>query len=210
MRAISAENLAALRVGTIAPRDFLWINVRRRDTGAPYAEGYWSGIGQLDASVIHPDTGLVTARTWHGAGQLISIDPIPAVSNLTMQTVTIRLSQVEDRVNDLLRFYEPKFGQVEIYRGLLDVTTQRLVAPAFLRFLGIMDGVEVQTPEAGGEGSVNVTVSGHDVELTRTSTATRSDADQRKRNPNDDFFADAAVVGQWEIRWGQKSKKAGK
>jgi hypothetical protein len=200
---LSSANAAALAARTVVPRDFLWLEAKHRDTGAIVREGYWSDVGTIEAEVIGPDSGIAETRSWFGAGQLIGISPIPAVSNLTVQTVSITLSQIDDRIAQMIRTYDPKFGRVEIFRGLLSVDTRLMVAPAFCRYVGIIDQVEIETPEEGGEGAVLITASSHTVELTRTSAATRSDADQRLRSATDDFFADAAVVGTWKIFWGQ-------
>jgi len=51
---------------------------------------------------------------------------------------------------------------------------------------------------------VTLTCTSNTSELTRTNPDTRSDASQRLRNPADDFFVDAAVVGQWVQFWGRE------
>jgi len=200
---LSSANAAALRARTIVPRDFLWLEAKHRDTGAIVREGYWSDVGTISAQVIGPDSGIVETRQWRGAGQLIEISPIPAVSNLTVQTVTIKLSQIDERIQQLFRTYDPKRRPVEIFRGLLDVGTRRMVAPAFCRYVGFIDDAPIETPEEGEEGSITLTVTGHTAELTRASSSTRSDADQRQRSPTDNFYADTAVVGTWKHYWGQ-------
>ena len=101
-------------------RDFIWFQVRDLTTGAPVTDGYWSDVGDVNAQIIDPDTGNIDTRPFAGAGSLISISDIPLVSNLTVQNITVTLSQVADRVNQLVRGYDCKQGRVEIYRGLFD------------------------------------------------------------------------------------------
>lgn len=201
-RYISPENHAALRARQLVARDFLWLVVRDRSTGAPVTEGLWSDVGNVSAQVIDPDTGLVDTRNWYGSGSLVAIDDIPMVSNLSVQNVNIRLSQIDDRINDLVRLYDAKQGRVEIYRGLFDPASRQMVAPAECRFVGFIDQIEIQTPSEHQEGSVTLTCASHTQEMTRGNPDTRSDASQRLRHPIDNFFQDAGTAGEWEIFWG--------
>jgi len=203
MRELSTENWAALQQRALMPRDFIWFVVRDRTSGAPVTDGYWSDIGNITASVVDPDSGGVVTRTWFGAGSLISISDIPLVSNITVQNITVTLSQVADRVQSLVRFYDCKQGRVEIYRGLFDPATRLMVAPATPRFVGTIDAAPIRTPAEGESGDVQLTCTSNTIELTRTNPDTRSDASQRLRSATDDFFHDAAVVGTWQHFWGR-------
>lgn len=203
-REISSANQDALEAGSLVLRDFLTIVARDRDTGDQVSDGMWSDVGTVTAEVVDPDTGLADERTFYGAGTLISIDDIPLVSNLTVQTVTIRLSQVADRVNDLVRTHDCKQARVEIHRGLFDPATRLPAAPAVCRFVGFVDDIEIQTPAEGGDGGVTLSCVSHTQEMTRSNPDTRSHASQVLRSASDDFFADAATVGEWELWWGKR------
>jgi hypothetical protein len=204
MRDISAGNWTALQQRQLMPRDFIWFVVRDRNTGAAVTDGYWSDIGEITAQYIDPDTGGVGTRTWAGAGSLIQISDIPLVSNITVQNITVTLSQVADRVNNLVRGYDCKQGRVEVYRGLFDPESRQMVAPAEPRFIGTIDEAPITTPRENESGDVTLTCTSNTSELTRTNPDTRSDASQRLRNPADDFFVDAAVVGTWQQFWGRE------
>ena len=204
MRSLSAANLTALQNRILMPRDFIWFVVRDRTTGAPVTDGYWSDVGDITAQYIDPDTGGTGSRTWAGAGSLIQISDIPLVSSLTVQNITVTLSQVADRVNSLVRGYDCKQGRVEIYRGLFDPVNRAMVAPAVPRFVGTIDEAPITTPAEGEDGDVSLSCTSNTVELTRSNPDTRSDASQRLRNPADGFFTDAAVVGGWQQFWGQE------
>lgn len=208
MRTDSAENVTASQARELVARDFIWFQVKNRNNGDPVYDGYWSDVGTTIASVIDPNTGGPTDRQFFGAGGLISISAIPLVSNLTVQNVTVTLSQVADRVNDLVRTYECKQGRVEIFRARYDPETRLQVAPARPRFVGFIDDIQIKTPEEGGQGAVVITCNSHTQELTRTNTETRSDASQQVRAPGDDFYADTAVVGGWQFFWGRASGTA--
>lgn len=203
MRDISGANYDALQDRRLVARDFIWFQVRDLTTGAPVTDGYWSDIGDVNAEIIDPDTGNIDTRPFSGAGSLISISDIPLVSNLTVQNVTVTLSQVADRVNELVRGYDCKQGRVEIYRGLFDPDTRQMVAPAEPRFVGFIDQAPITTPAEGQSGDVTLTCTSNTSELTRFNTDTRSDASQQLRSAGDDFFTDVAVVGTWQQFWGR-------
>jgi hypothetical protein len=207
-RSVSAENYAALQARRLVARDFLWFTVKDRTTGAPVYDGYWSDVGTYTADVVDPETGGTTSRQYFGSGTLISISDIPIVSNLTVQNLTITLSQVADRVNDLIRTYECKQGRVEVHRGLFDPNTRALVAPATPRFVGYIDTIDIQTPKENSDGGVVISCTSHTQELTRANADTRSDASQRLRSATDNFYQDTAVVGSWQIFWGTSNGTA--
>ncbi len=204
-RSLTAENLAALAARTLVARDFLWFIARDRSTGDPVTDGMWSDVGTVSAQVINPDTGMSATRTFYGSGTLVQVSDVPLVANMTVQTVTIRMSQVSERVEDLIRTYDLKQGRVELYRGLFDPVSRSLVSPAVCRFVGFVDTVEIQTPAEDEDGGVTLTCTSHTQEMTRSNPTTRSDADQKRRSATDNFFADASVVGDWEHFWGKTS-----
>lgn len=206
-RYISQENHDALKLRQLVARDFLWLVVRDRSTGATVTDGLWSDVGNISAQVINPDTGLVDTRNWYGSGTLVAIDDIPMVSNLSVQNVNIRLSQIDDRINDLVRLYDAKQGRVEIYRGLFDPASRQMVAPAECRFVGFVDKIEIQTPSENEDGSVTLVCASHTQEMTRSNPDTRSDATQKLRNASDNFYQDTSTAGEWEVFWGNEKGK---
>lgn len=207
VRSVSEQNFAALQARELVARDFLWLVVRDRETGTPVEDGLWSDVGNITADVIDPDTGFADTRNWYGSGTLVAIDDIPMVANLSVQNVNIRLSQIDDHINDLVRLYDAKQGRVEIYRGLFDPDSRLMVAPAECRFVGFIDSIQIETPSENEEGSVTLTCAGHTQEMTRSNPDTRSDASQRLRHPTDNFFQDAGTAGEWEVWWGSQKGK---
>jgi len=205
MRSISAENLAALEARQLVARDFLSVWARNRDNGSLVSDHLWSDVGTRTHAVINPDSGLSVDREYHGAFSLVSISDIPLVSNLTVQTISVSLSQISDRVNALVRQYDVKQGRIEIHRGLYNPARQELVAPAEPRFVGFVDQVEITTPGEGSEGSCVLRCVSHTQELTRYNPDTRSDASQRRRLAHDAFYQDTTVVAEWEHFWGKAS-----
>jgi len=204
MRAISAANQAALAARVLVARDFLWIVARNRTTGAPETVGFWSDVGNVSSEVISPDSGQVETRAFYGSGTLIAASDIPLVVGLTVQTVTIDLSQLDELVAQAVRLYDLRQAKVEIYRGLFNPDTRQMVGPAECRFAGFVDGAPIDTPEEGGVGSVKLECRSHTQEMVRSNPDTRSDASQRLRQADDNFYQDTATVSEWELWWGSE------
>lgn len=207
MRSLSSENAEALAQRAVVARDFLRIVARNRETGSPESVGFWSDVSNVSAPVIDPDSGISVNRAFYGAGGLISISDIPAVASVVVQTITIRMSQLVDTVEQAVRLYDVKQARVEIHRGLLSIESRRLVAPAFCRFVGFVDEVDIRTPSENEDGFVDLRCTSHTQEMTRYNPDTRSHASQIRRSPGDTFFKDAATVGEWELFWGSERGK---
>lgn len=193
----------ALERRIIAPRDFLFIRPRNRLTGARVNWGVWSDVGNVNVDVIDPTDGSTVARDYlGGVGDLISISPVQISSGLIVQTVEISMAATSDQVDELFRTHDARRAPVEIHRGFLNPDNMRLVYPAIPRFVGFVDDMQATTGKAGEEGGVTLTAASLVQDLTRTSSSTRSDRDQRLRSPTDGFFRNAALVGAWRINWG--------
>jgi hypothetical protein len=202
MRQVQSSNLTALEQNALVIRDFIWFKVKNISTGNPHTEGYWSGSGTVEAAVIDPETGNSQNRTFVGAGSLIQISEIPLVSNLVVRDVTIELSQVNPNINNLIRGFQVKQGEVQIFRGLFNPDTQEFVAPAEPRFWGFINEVTINTPAEGDFGSVEVNCVSHAQETIRLNTNKRSQGDQVRRQAGDNFFQDVSVVADWTVFWG--------
>lgn len=207
MRSLSTQNNTALAQRAVVPRDFLRIVARNRDTNAPEEVGFWSDISNVSALVINPDTGISVSRNFYGAGSLISISDVPAVVGVVVHRVTVRMSQLHGLVEQAVRLYDVKQARVEIYRGLLSVDTRQLVAPAFPRFVGFVDEVEIRTPSENEDGYIELQCASHTQEMIRYNPDTRSHASQTTRAEGDAFYKDVAVVGDWQLFWGGKRGK---
>ena len=202
MKTFAPEYQAALAARRLLPRDFLSITARNRSTGLPETVNFWSDLSNVAALVLDPDTGMPVMRTYRGAGSLIQISDIPAIAGVTVQRVTIRMSQLDEQVEQAVRLYDVKQARVEIHTGLLDPDSRKLVSPAEPLFVGFIDEAPITTPAEGEDGGITLTCTSHTQELARFNPATRSHADQQIRAPGDDFFIDAAVVGDQDHYWG--------
>lgn len=202
-RNISPEAQAAIERGAISARDFMTVYARNRANGNIVEDSLWSDVGSVSAQVINPDTGLVEERDFYGSGNLVQISDIPLVSNLSVQNVNVELSHLAANAEALIRGYDVRQAVVQIFRGLFDVDTGRLVAPAFPRFSGFVDGATIRTATENEEGQTSFSCASHTQEVTRANADTRSDVSQRLRDETDSFFQDSATTTEWKVFWGQ-------
>ena len=202
MKTYTANTVAALAARRLMKRDFLWIVARDRETGDPVSVGFWSDLANVSALVVDPETGSPLLRDFYGSGSLISISDIPAIVGVSVENVTVTMSQLHDQVEEALRLYDCKQARIEIHTGLLDPDTRQLVDPAEPVFVGFIDRVEIKTPAEGGDGAAILTCASGTQELLRNNPATRSHEDQQVRASGDTFFVDAAVCPDWDHYWG--------
>lgn len=203
MRIIPASTQALLEAQTLVTRDFMRITARVRATNEPITVGFWSGKGDFSAQVVDADTGVVATYDFEGVGALIAIDPIAMVSNLTVQNVGVQFSQLDNRINELLRVYDLRQAKVEIYRGEFDPDRMVMVEPATSRFVGFVDDAPVETPAEGQEGSVSIECASGAQELTRGNPDMRSHESQLARASGDDFYKDVTTCSDLVIFWGK-------
>lgn len=208
MKSIDVQTRAALENrAAIAPVNLLWIEGKNRETGATEAIGFWNGLDTVDAQVINPNTGLPVTRTFNAAGALLDVPAIPMTSDLTARTIRIKLSQINDAVQNAVRGYDIRHARVEIFRGLLNVETMLPVGPALPRFVGWVNGAPITTPAVGEEGSISLDCVSYTRLLTKTNPLRRSDEQQRRRS-GDRFRRYTDVAGEWlqDIHWGEEKK----
>lgn len=209
MLSVDPTYLTALAQRRIYPRDFLWIKARTRDAiPVPVEEAYWSDIGSVDAPVYDYASGNAITRTYAGAGQLVAIPEIPRVANLTVLDVPVRLLNIGDDIDRLVRTYDAKQAEIEIHRGLMNVDTRTLIATAMPLFKGFIDTVDLPRPAQGQKDVTVLHCKAHALEFNRSNPAKRSDEDQRLRDANDEFYASVAVVGEWEQFWGRARQES--
>jgi hypothetical protein len=204
MRSVDSATAAAIqsRRGHI-PRYFVWIEGKNRTSGALETMGLWNGEDTVEVTVVNPDTGLPVTRTYHAGGSLLNMDPIPAVSDLSVRTIQVGLSQINAAVQQAIRGYDPRLGKVQIHRGLFDLDTRALVANPVPLFDGQVNGAPIETPAAGEEGGIALDIVSHTRVLTRTNAAKRSDETQKLRS-GDRFRRYSGVAGQWDFFWGEE------
>lgn len=206
MRDIDSGTLTALQSGTIVKRQFVWITAHDLITNDPVSTGFWDDVGNVTATVIDADTQTSTTHDYSGSDKLVAIDAIPLTDDLTIRQVNVRLNILDTAVNNFVRGYNLRNAGIQIHTGIFNPVTFALVAAAKLEFVGFVDGAPITTPAIGGEAYCELQCTSATLELTRTSSDTRSDESQKARHAGDRFYKYAAVMGQRQIFWGTTGK----
>jgi hypothetical protein len=204
VRVLDVDTQAAIRDRTgLRPRNFIVITAKDRDDGDPSIRCFWDEAETVAANVLD-ESGDLVSRNFVGDGSIVRVDPIPMRIGLEVRTIEIVLSAIHPEVENLIRGDEPRGAKVEIYRGLLSLSTGLLVSAPRIRFLGKINEAPIQTAAAGGASTATLRVVSHTRELTRTNSARKSDAQQKLRS-GDRFRRYSGKAGQWitDIWWGE-------
>ena len=207
MRTLSGPQETALTAAAangIEARDFFYIRARdRADNSDAYAY-FWNDLGPITANRVDGESGSTIADTFAGSGTLIRRSPIVLAADLSVRTVTVTLNQTDAAIDAYVRGYDLKNAYAEIHIGIFSPATHALIGDLVPQFSGFVDGCRIETPARGGSGSVELRLVSHTRELTRVSTAVRSHEDQLTRNPSDNFFQYAGIMGSVELFWGMQ------
>lgn len=188
----------------IKPRRFFWARCVTRDS-VPVVDpiGVWTGDRDITVLIKDSQTGTMVNRTYYGMGKKLSIPSIPRVSDLTIQTISCKLSQLSPITQKMTRENNLRFAKVEIHEGLLDPQTKFLTSPPELVFIGEIDGDPIETPKAGGTGSINLELVSDAIRtLTLKNPAKRSHETQSQRN-GDQFGKYGNVIEMIKLSWGE-------
>ena len=206
MKTLSLQNLAALKARSITARDFVSFTPRNwSDNSAAGPFGFWTGIGDITASMIDPDTYVASDVTFAQSGQLLQVFDIESGSGMIVRELRIEFSGLLD-AEAVLRKYNVKRAAVIVWRGLMTKDGGALIAPGYPRFQGFIDHVDVVRSKEQGESKATVNCVSSMIDMTMGETGTKSDKYMRQRSPTDTFRQHSATVGEWDMVWGEKSK----
>lgn len=204
MRFLDAAELAAIQSRAVVARDLIWITARPFGGGGQQSYGFSNLVRNVEMPVLDGRTGAVVNRTFLGVGSALKVGAIPLTADIMVRTVEIELPAIDSVVAELVRGHDIRSAPLQIYRAYLDPDTRAQLAAAKPRFVGYVDGSPIVTPAAGGVGRVRIKCVSTTRELTRANPDVRSHESQLARTGGaDDFYIDVAVVGDWELFWGQ-------
>lgn len=186
----------------IIPRRLVHMTAKSFSTGETTTAAFWSGDGEETLVVESVDNDSAVSRIYHGGVNLIT-GSIPLVSDLTIQTISVTLNVLDEKVEEFVRGSDLRLGKIEIHDVLYDTTTRNPVAVAPLVFFGEIDGSPIETGSAGGESQVTIRASSDVIlMLTRINPAKSSYQEQKLRD-GDDWGKHSAAITTWQINWGQ-------
>lgn len=207
MKNISSSFQAALlaaRDTGIVPRRLVYFYAKERGTGDPVELGLWTGDEDMVISVISGTTGTAEDRTYYGSLNLV-VPEIPRVSDMTIQSVTVTISQIASITQELVRGYDLRLAKVEVHDLLLNTVSKLPVGPAEISFLGEVDSAPINTPAAGEEGDISITIVSDAISMLARTNPQKTSYEGQKRRSNDQWGKYKSTVAAWTVPWGQKS-----
>ena len=186
----------------LMPRQFVYVkNVKPFAGGAAESFGLWTGDDDLAFTVIDGETGAPVSRNYYGAVNMI-VDHIPRVSDLTIQSVEIQVSQIATVTELLVRGYDVRLARVEIHEMGLDPATRLPISDPEVVFLGQIDGAPIETPGDGEDGTITFAINSDAMSMLSRTNPRKSSYQSQKRRSDDRWGRYSAVVRNWPIKWG--------
>src|SRR5690606_14762458 len=140
----------------------------------------WSGDDPITTNVIDGKDGNEVERSYVG-GVDLDVGIIPRTTDLTVQSITVSLSQIAYPVQLMVRGYDPRLAPVEIHECLLTRGGVPVAAPEPL-YVGIIDDINLNTPRVGDRGRIEFTVlNANMLMLTKQNFRKRSYEGQKQR-----------------------------
>lgn len=201
-----ANTIDALSSGAAVLRDILV--VRGHDAGGdPAVWSYWTGEDNITINLVPAGADTPVSHNLVGGGMLRDVPQIVDAIGVSARSVTFGLdhiSTVSGSPMDMVFGNNVRTARVELHRAVFSAETYGLVSTPFLVFSGRVDGIEVDDAAAGGEGGLRLTAVQAAIDLTRTNSAMKSDAQQQLRG-GDRYRRYSAIAGQIQIArfWGQ-------
>lgn len=206
MKNISAEMAAAnaaARDRGLVPRQFILVEARERSTGLPLLRGFWTGDDVITIGVPDRNTGIIVNREFFG-GMNLNISPIARVSDLTIQTVTVDLSQIATAVQEIAREYDLRLAKADIYEAALDPDTRLVAGNSEIVFMGEVNGNPIDTPAVGDDGSIELELNSDAISMLTRTNPRKSSYEGQKRRGGDEWGLYASTLSSWNVPWGQK------
>jgi hypothetical protein len=169
-----------------------WMEPRDYATNLRTGFGFWTGDEDATFTI---DDG---ARLYQGAGAISSVDNFIMEAGLTIRNQRLTLNPLHPGVAQALRGYDAWRAPATIHRAMYDTISGALIATPHRRWKGFVHAAPINTAAAGGESSVEVSLTSAADVLAQGLTATRSDTSQQARGGDRGFrYKDAGGKYSW-------------
>lgn len=199
-----ATALASARDRGLVARLFILIEATDRSTGLPFLRGFWTGDDTVTIGVPDRDTGIIVNREFIG-GMNLDVSSIPRVSDLTIQTVNVDLTQIATAVQEIAREYDLRLAKADIYEAVLDPDTRLTAGNPEVVFMGEINGNPIDTPAVGDDGSIGVEINSDAISMLTRTNPSKSSYEGQKRRSNDQWGLYSSTISSWSVPWGQKA-----
>jgi len=192
MRVISSEAIAALDSGRFAVRSLLKVTLATSPS-EPFC--IWDDLGTLE----------VDGDIYIGKAGRFTLEATISGQDLTIRNLDVTLSGLDSEVAALIDAQPWHQQPILIQRAIIATDT-----PAILHIMPEFSGALDQMfwrEQADGTSSLIFRCESASRELSRSGVRTRSDADQRERDPDDGFFKFAVSAVTTTVDWGRNPQQ---
>jgi hypothetical protein len=165
------------------------------------AEFYYAVEGLFDNGAVRLWTGYgtkdINGQEYQGAGEILQIDGLNDVSDLSSRAVTITLSGVGSAITSLALNESFQNRTVNIYLGVVGVDDPVLIYSGLADVMPIEDSGEVSTISLILENDLAI--------LEKVEGRRYTDESQRARFPNDSFFSRVSTMEDTQTLWGRNA-----
>lgn len=189
MRVLSLDALAALASGRFGVRCLLKVE---HDDGAFCI---WDDVGTISYD----------GDSYSGAAGRFTVAPVTSVRDASARNVDVTLSGLDTAVANAVDGAGWHQRPILITRAVIATDAPHVLhtMPIFAGFLDQM----IRREAADGTSTLVFRCEASSRELSRRGARTRSDVDQRQRDPDDGFFRHTVNAVQQNIDWGAAPEK---
>lgn len=200
-----STTITALQSGALPIVDFITIRGKDGD-GDPAVFNFWTGPDNVTLNVVSAIDGETESRNYIGGGALVDVPAIVDGVGLDARSHEFGLNPLHSSILDMVNGNNIRVAVVELHRGIRNPDTWALVADPLPYFLGRVDGLSHDVGAADGdtpaEARMTLMVIGNMIDLTKVSTALKSDEQQKLRS-GDRIRRYADAAGSYPVAWGQ-------
>ena len=178
-RTVPAAIITALAQPTVEP---FYAVAFEFDTAPVY---FWTGYGDRE----------IGGETYIGTGNLLSIDGLQEVGDLSAKSINITLSGIPSDIVSLALNEPYQRRACRIYFGVQSISDVVEV------FSGVMNTMAIE--DSGTSSTIQLAVESKLVELERALVRRYTHESQQSRYPNDTFFSYVSQLQDKDVVWGR-------
>lgn len=192
MLTLTNDQRTALAKRHVIRRLFIWLDALDPN-GEPDPVGFWDDAGTVE----------LDGRIYNGSGNVISVETLNAVGDLSVPELRIVFSNIETKSLETVRGYTIAQRSVTVSLGVYDTATRALLPPLYTMFRGVVDDIDIPTPESGGASAITIICESISRAMTFKSVDTRSASSCAQRAPADKFYDWTAGQAERVIYFGE-------
>lgn len=167
----------------------------------PEVEPFYAVEMLFDSGAVRLWTGYgdrtINSETYVAAGNLVNIEGLGEVSDLSARAITVTLSGISQELVSMALQEAYQRRTCRVYFGVVGVSDVIEV------FSGLLNTMSIE--DSGDSSVISVTVDSKLVETEKASNRRYTSENQKSRHPTDTFFDYVSAIQDADIVWGRSS-----